>query len=59
MKYSHAVAHLGLMWGLEEEHIEKLKKLKRKSKAVKERIKEGEYYLEEMVSAMRVLLDKK
>ena len=59
MKYRHAIAHLAMMHGLEEEHIEKLKKRKRKGKAVKERIEEGKYYLEEMFSAMKILLKEK
>ena len=45
-----------MMHGLEEEHIEKLKKRKKKNKAIKERIGESEYYLEEMFSAIKVLL---
>jgi len=56
VKYSHAIAHLAMMHGLEEEHVEKLKKRKRKNKAIKERIGEGKYYLEEMFSAIKVLL---
>ena len=56
MKYSHAIAHLAIMHGLEEEHVEKLKKREKKSKAVMERIEESKSYLPELFSAIKVLL---
>ena len=59
MKYRRAIALLVMHYGIEQEHIEGLKKKKRKSEAVKERIAESEYELPELLSAIKFLLEEK
>lgn len=58
MKYGRAIALLVMHYGIEKEHIEELKKKKRKRKEVKERIAEGEYELPELLSAIKLLMGK-
>ena len=56
MKYGQAIGCLAMHYSAEAEHIDKLKKRKKKSKAVKERIEESKSYLPELFSAIKILL---
>ena len=56
MKYRRAIALLVMHYCMEKEHIDDLKKKKRKREAVKERIAEGEYEQPELLSAIKFLL---
>lgn len=59
LKYGWAIALLNMHYSAEREHIEKLKKRKRKGKSVKERIAESEWELPDLFSAIQVLLKER